>query len=857
MDRDVQPAPLASDRCLHELFEARAAAQPAALAARDGTRDLRYAELDRDADRVAHDLLAAGLAPEERVGVFADRSLEYLVAILGVLKAGGAYLPLDPHQPDERLRYMRENGGARIVLGERRFASRVPGGVVPIDVATRGAPAGVRARRATPRSLAYVIYTSGSTGRPKGVMVEHASVVNLVDFYRSVFRLGPGDRCSQVHRPGFDACVAEIWPALACGASLHFPDEQTYLDPVRLFAWLASEGIAICDLPTVLAEAAIATEPPPCPRLRAFVTGGDKLRRRPAASFPWPLYDQYGPTEATVCATMARVEPEGAPGPLHVGRALPGCRVHVLDAALRPVATGETGEIYIGGAGLARGYLGAPEESAARFVADRAEPGTPLYRTGDLGRILPDGNLECLGRLDHQVKVRGFRIELEEIERSLAAHPGVREALAQAVECDGSQKRLVAHYVPQGGAPAGCAELRAWLAERLPHFMVPAAIVAVAEWPRTANGKIDRAALADAIDASGAAAPVAPRNDTEERLAAIWRDVLGAKRIGVADDFFEIGGDSLLAARIAARVERELGALLPLALFFSAPTIGKLADHLRGERPIRTTPGLVPLATRGTRPPVFFLPGLGGHVLAFRALARALGPDQPSFGLQDPALEGGTAPFATVEAMAGHYLELARTAAPPGPLLLAGYSLGGLVALEMAQQHLRSGGDPAFVALIDTPAPGFPPKLPLAERLRAHVRNVTSLPAASRAAYLRERLGNVVARVPGFARDPYEQSVWGVLTPRMRQVLRAHGEAGDAYTVAPYPGRIALLRASVHPDWPATSFDDPHLGWERFAGGGVDAREVPGAHLDVLDAPHAPRLADALAGALEAFAARA
>jgi amino acid adenylation domain-containing protein len=842
--------------CLHSLVEARARLQPEALALSDGSRTLAYAQLDRDANRVAHGLLARGVAPEERVGVLAERSLEYVVAILGVLKAGAAYLPLDPHQPDERIEYVRRDGGARVVLAQRRLADRVSGGIVAIEV---GGGAGELAPPAPARGaangLAYVIYTSGSTGRPKGVMIEHRSVVNLVQFYRDTFALDEHDRLSQIQRPGFDGCVAEIWPALAWGASLHIPDEKTAMRPARLMQWLDREAITICDVPTVVAEALFDEEPPATLQLRALMTGGDKLRRRPPARFPCPVYDQYGPTENTVATTFARVDPEGSgEGPLHIGRPVANHRVHLLGAALEPVPSGEVGELYLAGAGLARGYLGDPALDAERFLPDPfdPQPGARMYRTGDLARLLPDGNLEYLGRVDDQVKIRGFRVELGEIERRLAEHPAVVDALVQALPAPGGGKRVVAHYRTGAAGTPTRQELRAFLNERLPNYMLPTQLVRVLDWPTTPNGKVDRRALAASLDGDPGGRELAPpRNDVDARLVEIWQTELGVRPIGIADDFFELGGQSLIAAAVAARVERELAVDLPLALFFQAPTIAEISDHVRGERAIVTEPGLVPLTTRGSRPPLFLLPGVGGHVIAFRDLALALG-DPPCFGLQDPALEGRRDPCRSVEELAETFLELVRTVDPHGPYRLLGYSLGGLVAYEMAQKLRRQGAPAAFVGLLDTPAPGYPPKPPLPARLATHAGNLARLTPGERRAYLKERWGNLRQRLRSGAQrqTDYEHEIASLVTPRMREVLAAHRLAAERYRVAPYPGPITLFRAAEHPDWPATSFDDPRMGWAGFVSGEIEVREVPGAHLEVLDPSHATALAAQLEAAL-------
>jgi thioesterase domain-containing protein len=389
--------------------------------------------------------------------------------------------------------------------------------------------------------------------------------------------------------------------------------------------------------------------------------------------------------------------------------------------------------------------------------------------------------------------------------------------------------------------------------------MLPACLAPVREWPLTPNGKVDRRALPPAAAGEGEhREPAPPRNAVDERLVEIWQDVLGVRPIGVRDDFFELGGQSLVAAAMAARVERELAVDLPLAVLFQAPTIAELSDHVRGECTVVTEPGLVPLATRGSQPPLFLLPGVGGHVLAFRALAFALA-DSPCFGLQDPALEGRRAPCRSVEELAETFLELVRTVDPRGPHRLLGYSLGGLVAYEMAQQLGRQGAPAAFVGLLDTPAPGYPPKLPLGARLGVHARNLARLAPGQRRAYLRQRLENLRLRFRSGARRQadYEHEIASQVTPRMREVLAAHRLAGERYRVAPYGGPLTLLRARTHPDWPATSFEDPRMGWSAFVRGEIEVREVPGTHLQVLDPAHAAALAAELEPALARSAARA
>lgn len=848
-------APFPREQCLHQLVETRAEQQPDAIAVVEGSRRLSYGELDRRANHLAGVLVDRGVDTEECVGICAERSIEYVVGILAILKAGGAYAPIDPTYPQPRIDFIARNTGARSVLVQSRFAEKLPRAdyeLLPLDADASGLGEARRPPlRTGPDRLAYVIHTSGSTGQPKGVMVEHRCVVNLVQFYLDFHRLSSQDRTTQLMRPGFDASVVEIWPMLAAGGSIHVPEERTFMDPGRLLRWLARERITFCDLPTVLVEALFDQPPVDGLCLRTMITGGDKLRRRPPTWFRWPLYDQYGPTENTVVTTQGRVEPEGSSSaPLHIGRPIANHRVHVLDEARQPVENGEVGELYLGGAGVARGYLNRPEETHERFVPDpfSAEPGARLYRTGDLARADSHGDLEYLGRVDHQVQIRGHRVELAEIERALSGHAAVREALV-LWRPEMTRPGLVAYLLAPGSDPAP--DLRSFLAARLPHYMVPAHFVAVPAWPLTPNGKIDRNALPPPPPHSATPGP-APRNALEESLVRIFEEELGIAPLGIQEDFFDVGGDSLTAARILVRVESHLERELSLALLFEAPTIEALSDHLRGTRPIAPTTGVVPLQPEGDPAPVFFLPGIGGHALAFRELARALPANSPCFGLQDPAFEGTDAPFASVEAMAKHFVGLISQLSSPGSCALVGYSFGGRVALEMACQLADVGSPPGLVALIDTAAPGFPRKPSLGRRIATHLDNLVQLRGPRRRAYVSERVRNLRRRLRGSADDVYVDEIRHALTPRMRAVIDAHQQAARLHRVRAYEGSVTLLRAAEQGGWPGMDASDPRMGWDEYVSGEIAVREIPGGHLDLLAGPNLPSLASELGEALDA-----
>ena len=587
--------------CAHELFEDLAAINPDYLAIEyQGSRST-YGELNRLANQLAHHLHDLGVRPESLVGICMDRSQDMVVGILGVLKAGGAYLPLDPSYPKDRLVFMLQDAAVKVLLTETKHWAQLPQlqSVVCMDrdwPAIAHGPTTNLARTAEPGNLAYVIYTSGSTGKPKGVEIEHRGLVNLITWHQREYRVQPNDRATQLASPAFDASVWEIWPYLASGASLHIPDDETRMSPVNLVNWLANEGITLTFLPTPLAEAvldALRASRPTGLKLRALLTGGDKLHQTPDPYLPFPLVNHYGPTENSVVTTWA-VVPSGSDAVPPIGKPIANTRVYVLDESMAPVPVGVPGELFIAGDGLARGYRNRSETTAEKFVPNpySSRPEERLYRTGDRVRYLSDGNIEFLGRLDQQVKIRGFRIELGEVEAVLGQHPAVRECVVDVREDTPGNKRLAAYIVPlrgyrtaeAGGEPSHVeliAEIREWMKERLPEHMVPSAFGLLDSVPITPNGKVNRRALpAPVYGKDDARAHVEPRSLFEEQLAAIWSDVLHVSKIGVYDDFFELGGHSLLATQVASRVRELVGVEVPLRFWFESRTIDAMAPRI-------------------------------------------------------------------------------------------------------------------------------------------------------------------------------------------------------------------------------------------------------------------------------------
>ena len=616
---------------VQELFAEQAARTPDALAVADEKQRLSYRELDEWADQLAQRLQTLGAGPEICVAVCLERSVEMVVALLAVLKAGGAYVPLDPAYPKERLAFVLEDCLAQVLVTQESlqedFKFDIPNLTVlcldgfdhasPIThCASR--PQSVRHGRDNPQSsnLAYVIYTSGSTGTPKGVEIEHASLVNLIKWHQRTYSVTPADRATLLANPAFDASVWELWPYLTAGACIYIPDNEIARLPAKLIAWLAANKITQTFIPTPLAEAMLVEPWPEQCALRALLTGGDQLRRPPPENLPCPLFNHYGPTENTVVTTWTEVPPatQVAAAP-SIGRPISNNRVHVLDRRLQHVPIGVPGELHISGDGLARGYRNRPDLTAERFIANPfvADANPLLYKTGDLVRWLPDGNLEFIGRMDHQIKIRGNRVELGEIELVLSRHPFVREAVVD-VRAGTRESRLVAWVVPRAGEKLVAKSLREFLKQHLPNYMLPADFVRLDALPLTANGKIDRKALPDPIPQLEVKF-TAPRTPVEVRLAGIWRQVLDLKRVSVHANFFELGGHSLLAARVVSRAREEFDRQFSLHDLFDSPTIAGWAEKIEANGP--SGQSTLEGAAEDTRAQITRREGIGAGPLSF------------------------------------------------------------------------------------------------------------------------------------------------------------------------------------------------------------------------------------------------
>jgi amino acid adenylation domain-containing protein len=832
------------DRSIHGLFEDQVAATPDAIAVAFEGASLTYRELDRRANQLAHHLRSMGVGPERPVGVWMGRSIEAIVALLAILKAGGAYTPLDLMTPPERVAFMVRDSKMEILLTRRRMLERLPAHgarTFCLDAdwwSVAAQPGTPPPDRSAAESLAYIMYTSGSTGQPKAVEVTHRNVVRLVKAtdYAS---FGPAEVFLQLAPLSFDASTFEIWGALLNGGRLAIaPPGVLSVDELGLV--LDRNGVTTLWLTAGLFQEVVDHRIEVLRPLRQLLTGGDVVSgphaRRVMSELPGcRLINGYGPTEGTTfscCHSIASNTGLGRSVP--IGRPIANTRVYVLDRSLCPVPIGVPGELWIAGDGLARAYLGRPDLTAERFVVHRLSDTIEerLYRSGDIVRWLADGTLDFIGRRDDQVKLRGYRVELGEVETTLSRHPGVRNvAVVVSRDPGGGDKRIVAYVV--GDTRLGPHDLREFLRAKLPEYMVPAAFVILDRLPLSPNGKVDRRALPEptaGVERAGFSAPV---SQIERRLVTIWEEVLAVKQIGTRDNFFDLGGHSLLAVRMFARLEESQGLRLPLATLFQAPTIEGLAAIIgKGELPASRR-SLVAIQPEGDRVPLFAVPGVGGNVLCYNDLARLLGRMQPFYGLQSRGLDGKEKPLTRIVDIAAAFLDEVREVQTNGPYSLLGACMGGVVAFEMAQQLRAAGQEVGLLVLLESWVPGTASGSMLrlgprgrafmelvGSRLRLYVQRLSSLRGRQRLDYLRGRLKmitQVIAQHDIYRGDRSDLN--------LRTVTQANLLALEQYAPRVYPGRAVLFRAAGRRVAPHEDRRDP---WRQFISGGLEIHTLPG-----------------------------
>ncbi|MHB8242804.1 MAG: non-ribosomal peptide synthetase [Solirubrobacteraceae bacterium] len=866
-------------RPVHELVSEQARRTPAAPAVMSGGEQLSYAQLDGRSSQLARCLGGLGVEPGAVVAICAERSVEMAVAVLAVLKAGCAYAPIDPAYPQERIAFMLKDTDAPVLLTQQHLLAGLPDhGARTLCLDTEvelieSHDDGPIAGKGTLEDLAYVIYTSGSTGQPKGVAMGHRPLANLLAWQLESFTAPAAARTLQFASLSFDVAFQEIFSTWCSGGTLVLIEEAARRDPEALLAFISRQRIERLFLPFValhnICEAA-GHLGASTPSLREVIAAGEQLKATDAlrsffAAHPGcTLVNQYGPTESHVVSAFTLTGPAaGWPALPPIGKPIANARIHLLDSHDQPVPIGVPGELHIGGVSLARGYLGRPELTDERFLADpfSQDPDARLYRTGDLARYLPDGNIEYLGRSDHQLKVRGFRIEPGEIEAALRAHPAVSEALVLAREDGAGEKRLVAYLIGEAGATSP-EDLQDLLARTLPDYMIPSAFAFVDEFPLTPNGKIDRARLA--LTPLGGSdrehERTSPRTDAEQRLATIWRKLLEVEEIGVHENFFELGGHSLMAVRLFAEIESKLGVRLPISALFESATIAGLAKLVESERGTATLEwsSLVQLQAGNGQTPLFLVGWAGGEVLPYRDLVENLDSGLPVFGLRAPGVDGNTTPLASVEELAAHYVKEVRAVQPHGPYRLGGFCFSGLVAYEMARLLLQDGEALGLVALIDAYPYRPPRRQSRIELERIRLKAFKEADLRGKRAWVSNRLVGlkIRARLDSYLKlgprlfELLEARNLQHLFPRrpLNLVLVASNLARQRYVPRPLDVRVEFFRAQKSPG----SHPTP---WEELAGRGVELRQIVAAdinHEHMLHEPYVQMVAAEMARALSA-----
>jgi amino acid adenylation domain-containing protein len=850
IDWNVTLADYPQQACIHQLFEAQVERTPETAAVVFGDQHLSYAELNQRANQLAHHLRELGVGPQALVGLCLERSLEMVVGMLGVLKAGGAYVPLDPTYPSERLAFILQDARAPLLLTQVRLLTGLPkpwaSRAIVLDSAAtiwKSEKTDNQGCDVSPTNLAYVIYTSGSTGTPKGVAMPHGPLVNLITWQVAHSSMGNEDRTLQFTTMSFDVSFQEIFATWCSGGTLVVVSEEVRRDLARLTGELEKQGIARLFLPFVALQQLAET----CcsngvfPRgLREVITAGERLQVTPALRHFFAqlrvcsLHNHYGPTESHVVTAFALEKmPASWPEFPPIGRPIANTRVYVLDTRLQLVPPGIPGELYIGGGCLARGYLNRPELTTEKFIADPfgSQPGTRLYRTGDRVRWRADGTLEFLGRLDDQVKLRGFRIELGEIETLLNAHPSVAHGVVVLREDRPGDKRLVAYCVSASDAAWNVTDLARYLRSHLPDYMVPSAFVQLEALPLTSSGKVNRRVL-PAPDVSRLeleTSYVAPRNPLEHQLVSIWCEVLGMERAGIHDHFFELGGHSLLALQLIHKINAAFGLELPVRLLFEQPTAAGQAREIERALASRNQEAhviyapLVPLRVGGNKPPFFLVAGgFGGEaeLLVYAKLARYFDSQQPVYGLRARGVDELVEPHQTVELMAAEYVREIRTIQPHGPYFIGGSCIGGVVALEIAQQ-LRAQGEPiGLLVLVDSQFPTRQGMWMLRYRLRTLWCDQV-LPFLRRCRASRREFWAAVRESILLRFAPSREQKIGRLKVRIGQKYLLHILR---YKPRPYPGPVTLILSREH------NRREPDRVWRDLAGGGLEVLYVPGDH---------------------------
>ncbi|XWK89435.1 MAG: amino acid adenylation domain-containing protein [Phormidium sp.] len=864
------------DKCIHQLFEEQVKRTPNAIAVVFENEQLTYSELNCRANKLAHYLRSLGVKADMLVGLCVERSLEMVVGLLGILKAGGAYLPLDPEYPQKRLQFMLQDAQVSVLLTQERLINKLPehqAKLICLDtnwqkIANQSENNPISNTQAT--NLAYVIYTSGSTGQPKGVKVIHRGINRLL-FGVDYVHLDATQRFLQMAPIAFDASTFEIWGALLHGAICFlFPEKIPTAKHLK--QEIDKHSITTIWLTAALFNSIIDDDLQALSGIKQLLIGGEALSvphvREALENLPLTqIINGYGPTESTTftCCYSLPKQLETTVKSISIGRPIANTQIYILDQYLQPVPIGVPGELYIGGAGLASGYLNRPELTNEKFISSPFD-NSKLYKTGDLARYLTDGNIEFLGRIDNQVKIRGFRIELGEIEAALSEHSNVHLSCVIVREDTPGEKRLVAYIVPQKDVILTSSELRQFLANKLPGYMVPSAFVILESLPLNANGKVDRHALKPPSNTSDSDRFIEARNQLELQLVQIWSKILKIDKIGVQDNFFDLGGHSLLASYLMTQIKQQFGKDIPLTTLFQNPTIEQLATIIQQDSVHSTPSCLVAIQPNGSNLPFFCVPGAGGRPFYFYHLSRYLGDDQPLYSFENNLYqELGSIP--NIENIASIYIAAMQAVQPQGPYFLGGHSYGGNVAFEMGKQLVKQGHKVALLAIIDSSAPTYKDKQMLLDYLGwDHARWLAEVSKGIEI-YLDK---NVDISYETLKCLTVEEQLKYVLNYfKLANMLPPNAEITQLINIVQayknsclclvdyvpqesYPGKLTVLRANEDliddPNYELASeiCQDSSLGWSEFSTEPVDIHFVLGNHVSIMSEPHVQVLAEQL-----------
>ena len=860
--------PYPKEKTLFELFEEQVLRLPGSIAIRKGKKAITFDELNNLSNRLAHFLIDSGVVPGDNIGLLVSRDFDMIIGMLAILKAGGTYVPIDPEYPVDRQEYIFNQSSLKMVIAndDHPLKDRVIAGqFLNIDFSEPGALKDTNpGLNIESTQLAYTIYTSGSTGLPKGVMIEHHSAVNLISWVNNKFQIGSDDCLLFITSMCFDLSVYDIFGILAAGGSLTIAENKEIQDVRILQDMLINYNITFWDsVPTTMDYLIRNLEQERqdyrCSDLKLVFLSGDwipvDLPSRIKTFFPEALVVSLGgATEATVWSNFYVVEQTLTTWKsIPYGRPIDNNFFYILDEQLQPVPPGDAGDLYIGGVGVARGYANDPEKTKLSFMPDPFNnmAGGVMYRTGDLGRMMPDFNMEFIGRKDNQVKINGFRVELGEIESVLNSCDAVRSAVVLAKDGLEGKKQLIAYVVSNG--PFEKEAVISFLKTKVPDYMVPVVWIALDKLPLTSNSKIDRNSLANFDDKPilKKKSFLEPITRTEQILTGIWKECMGLNKCSVDDNFFALGGHSLMAVQILSKLKAKTGKSLQLAVLFKYPDIRSLAAFIDDSQKDFNYKSLVPIKPSGTKPPLYIIHGDGLNVLNFSYLANYMDKEQPIFGLQAKGLDGIDEPLDNLSKIAEFYLSEIIHHNPSGPYLLAGYSFGGYVALEIRRQLAAMGKELKMLIMFDTDAEKteykdwyslFPKKVKRHfPALISFLKSSFFQPVATFKNQFQNRSPNILAKY--FSKR--ESKTFYRLIKKIRE---KHLVAFRSYSMVPFDGKVHLYKAKICVHYVD---DATYLGWKKYARGGVELYEIPGDHLSMLLPPNVEEFAAVLQKTLD------